>query len=286
MISNNGDQTFQTRRVFDITPRRLAWSDLDGDGDPDLAALDLNGVLHLWRNERQGLLLKDSTIPARSGCTLTTADLDHDGLLELTLWSPDGSLHRLAYMPRTRSWETRLLPVRTPALDESACRRAHLFTADLDNNGAQDLIASIPGQTRIWLVDARGHLRSEPLTLDVQAFDAADLDGDGRLDLAAVQSDGTPVRLHNQSDAPYAWTLLHPQAVVVGDQRVNSFGIGGVVEIRAGTIYQKQLIQAPVVHFGLGLESHVPLARIVWPNGNVQAEFNLAANETVQARSA
>ncbi|BBM69745.1 CRTAC1 family protein [Rhodothermus marinus] len=283
LISNNGDQTFQIRRVFDIAPRQLAWSDLDGDGDPDLAALDLNGALHLWRNERQGLFLKDATMPAGSGCTLTSADLDHDGLLGLTLWRPDGSLHRLAYTPRTRSWETRPLPVRTPALDETACRLAHLFTADLDNNGAQDLIASIPGQTWIWLVDARGRLRPEPLTLEVQAFDAADLDGDGRLDLTAAQPDGTPVRLRNQSDAPYAWTLLHPQAVVVGDQRVNSFGIGGVVEIRAGTIYQKQVIQAPVVHFGLGLESRVPLARIVWPNGNVQAEFNLAANETVQA---
>lgn len=123
MISNNGDQTFQIRRVFDIAPRQLAWSDLDGDGDPDLAALDLNGALHLWRNERQGLFLKDSTIPTRSGCTLAAADLDHDGLLELTLWSPDGSLYQLAYAPRTRSWETRPLPVRTPALDESACRR-------------------------------------------------------------------------------------------------------------------------------------------------------------------
>ncbi len=283
LVNNNGDQTFQIQHLFEHAPHHLAWNDLDSDGDPDLALLDLNGTLHLWRNERQGLFLKDQTLPPTSGCTLTTTDLNHDGLLELTLWHKDGSILQLAYTLRNRSWEIHPLPIQTPALDETACHQAHLFTADLDNNGAQDLIAAILGQTWIWLTNAQGQLRPEPFTFPVQAFDAADLDGDGRLDLVARQADGTPVRLLNQSNAPYAWTQLHPQAVVVGDQRVNSFGIGGVVEIRAGTIYQKQVIQAPVVHFGLGLESRVPLARIVWPNGNVQAEFNLAANETVQA---
>ncbi|SHK48939.1 CRTAC1 family protein [Rhodothermus profundi] len=282
-VGNNGDQTFQIQRVFSTAPHQLVWSDLDSDGDPDLAVLDLNGTLHLWRNERQGLFLPDTTLPSTTSCTITTADLDHNGRLELILWRPDGTLQQLAYAPHTRSWHISSLPSRTPTLPESTCRQAHLFTADLDNNGAQDLIASVPAQTWIWLVNARGNLRPEPLSLNAQTFDAADLNGDGRLDLAAVQPDGTPIRLLNQSDAPYGWTQLHPQAVVVGDQRVNSFGIGGIVEIRAGTIYQKQVIQAPVVHFGLGLETRVPLARIVWPNGNVQAEFNLAANQTVQA---
>lgn len=280
---NNGDQTFQAQRVFAIPPRQLAWNDLDGDGTPDLALIDLNNTLHLWRNQRQGLFLPDPTLPALTGCTLTTADLDHDGRLELTLWASNGTLHQLAYMPHTRSWQTHTLPLQTPPLEKTACTQAHLFTADLDNNGAQDLIASTSGQTWIWLTNSHGHLRPEPLMLTAQAFGAADFNDDGRLDLLAVQPNGSPIRLINQSDAPYGWTQLHPQAVVVGDQRVNSFGIGGVVEIRAGTIYQKKTIQAPVVHFGLGLEARVPLARIVWPNGNVQAEFNLAANQTVQA---
>ncbi len=282
-MRNNGDQTFQLQHAFDTAPHQLVWSDLDSDGDPDLAVLDLNGTLHLWRNERQGLFLPDTTLPPTTSCSITTADLDHNGRLELILWRPNGTLQQLAYVPQTRSWHISSLPSRTPSLQESTCRQALLFTADLDNNGAQDLIASVPARTWIWLVNARGNLRPEPLSLNAQAFDAADLNQDGRLDLVALQPDGLPVRLINQSDAPYAWTQLHPQAVVVGDQRINSFGIGGVIDIRAGTIYQKQLIQAPVVHFGLGLEERVPLARIVWPNGNVQAEFNLAANQTVQA---
>lgn len=282
-ISNNGDHTFSLQPVFTTQIRQLAWADLDGDGDPDLALLDLQGKLHLWRNERQGLFMPESQQPALTACTLTIADLDHNGQLDLILLQPDGTLQQLSFDRYRRSWHTQPLTTHLPAFSETTCRQAHLFIADLDNNGAQDLIASIPFQTWIWLTNAQGQLRTEPIILPVQAFDAADLDGDGRLDLVARQADGTPARLINQSDAPYGWTQLHPQAVVVGDQRVNAFGIGGTVEIRTGLLYQKQLIQRPIVHFGLGLAERVPLARIIWPNGNVQAEFNLAANATVQA---
>lgn len=283
LISNNGDQTFRTQHVFNTPPSQLTWADLDGDGDPELVLLDLQGTLHLWRNERQGLFMSEPQIPQLTACALTIADLDHNGQLDIILLQPNGNFQQLTFDRYTRGWQTQPLSARLPALSEEACRQAHLFTADLDNNGAQDLIASVPFQTWIWLTNAQGHLRREPLTLPLQAFDAADLDNDGRLDLVARQADGTPASLHNQSDAPYGWTQLHPQAVVVGDQRVNAFGIGGTIEIRTGLLYQKQVIRRPVVHFGLGLAERVPLARIVWPNGNVQAEFNLAANQTVQA---
>jgi len=41
-------------------------------------------------------------------------------------------------------------------------------------------------------------------------------------------------------------------ATATGDQRINSFGIGGEVETRSGLHVQKQVIASPLVHFGLG----------------------------------
>ena len=45
-----------------------------------------------------------------------------------------------------------------------------------------------------------------------------------------------------------------------------------------------QPITKPVLHFGLGEKDETDVARIIWPNGDVQAEFNLAADDVLQTR--
>jgi hypothetical protein len=68
-----------------------------------------------------------------------------------------------------------------------------------------------------------------------------------------------------------------------GDQRINSFGIGGEAEVRSGLLTQKQIIESPVLHFGLGEHTSTDVTRIVWPNGSVQAEFELKPDQVVLA---
>ena len=82
----------------------------------------------------------------------------------------------------------------------------------------------------------------------------------------------------------YHWQAIRPRAVsATGDQRINSFGIGGEVEVRTGLHVQKQVIAAPVVHFGLGDATGAEVARITWPNGFLQSEFELAADAAIGA---
>ncbi len=69
----------------------------------------------------------------------------------------------------------------------------------------------------------------------------------------------------------------------MGDQRINSFGIGGEVELRSGLLFQKQPITQPIVHFGLGDNVVGDVARIIWPNGVVQAEFDLPPDQSILA---
>jgi hypothetical protein len=64
---------------------------------------------------------------------------------------------------------------------------------------------------------------------------------------------------------------------------VNSFGIGGELELRSGLSVQKRLITEPVVHFGLGENPAADVLRVVWQNGYVQAEFDLKPNQTIAA---
>ncbi|MGH9835747.1 MAG: ASPIC/UnbV domain-containing protein, partial [Blastocatellia bacterium] len=68
-----------------------------------------------------------------------------------------------------------------------------------------------------------------------------------------------------------------------GNQRINSFGIGGEIEIRSGLLTQKQVITSPVLHFGLGENTQTDVARIVWPTGTLQAEFELKADQSILA---
>src|SRR4029450_12608640 len=110
-----------------------------------------------------------------------------------------------------------------------------------------------------------------------------DLNGDGLLDLFGIAG-GNPVRLISKSAAGYHWQLVRLRAQpTAGDQRINSFGIGGDIEIRSGLLTQKQTLTGAPVNFGLGTRAGMELARIVWPNGVVQAEFDRRADEVIVA---
>jgi hypothetical protein len=78
--------------------------------------------------------------------------------------------------------------------------------------------------------------------------------------------------------------MLRPRAATVtGDQRINSFGIGGEVEVRTGLHVQKQLITSPIVHVGLGEATGSEVTRLLWPNGTLQSEFNLGSDSVIAA---
>src|SRR6201999_2701467 len=53
--------------------------------------------------------------------------------------------------------------------------------------------------------------------------------------------------------------------------------------IRSGLLTQKQIIASPVMHFCLGEREATDVARIVWPNGWVQAEFDLKPGTSLLA---
>jgi hypothetical protein len=157
--------------------------------------------------------------------------------------------------------------------------------ADVDNNGGLDIIASIPGAGHVWLSDAQGEFRALDKPLPGLIFSVSDLTGDGKLDLLGLSETGQPMRLVNRGTKNYAWLTLQPRAVAVpGDGRINSFGVGGEVEVRAGLLFQKQSITGPRLHFGLGEHRAADVARIIWPNGDAQAEFDLQAEQVTVAR--
>src|SRR3712207_9303705 len=73
-----------------------------------------------------------------------------------------------------------------------------------------------------------------------------------RSEVVLATKDGAVVA-RSTGQKQYHWQAIRPRAMTAtGDQRINSFGVGGEVEVRTGLHAQKQVIAAPVVHFGLG----------------------------------
>jgi hypothetical protein len=113
----------------------------------------------------------------------------------------------------------------------------------------------------------------------------ADLNRDGRLDGIGLTNSRTAVQFTNRGAKNYNWQVIRTRAATAnGDQRINPFGIGGEIEIRSDLLTQKQIITSPVLHFGLGDHTGVEFARIVWPNGLIQTEFNLKSDQSVLAQ--
>jgi Tfp pilus assembly protein PilF len=269
VLRNNGDETFAVIHPFTGVNglKAFASADIDGDGAPDVAILDRDGRLHVFTNERLGQYRLRAGLDG-SFQAVVAADMNHDGLLDFALLRYDGTVVRLS--DKESEEIVKAGPTSSPTL----------LIADLDNNGALDLLV---GQGQIFLGEPGGHYRNMGMTL-VNCATIADVNGDGRLDLIGLDSDGHAVELINRGSKNYGWQDIRLRAAKAsGDQRINSFGIGGEIEVRAGLLTEKQPIASQLVHFGLGEHSGVDVARITWPNGVVQGEFELKAGQEILA---
>ena len=286
VLRNNGDNSFAVQSPFGAVARArgFVWADLDGEGVPDAALIDDAGALRVFLNLR-GSQFRERPVPGQFPrvAAIAALDITGDGILDVLGVAADGTIARLSQAASGAAFEAAALTKIDPPGD-LAPGRARMFAADLDNNGAADLVISTPTASRILLAGAGAAFRAvggASVPADLTA--AADLDGDGRLELVGRGDAGARVvRVKGQKS--YRWQAIRPRAVsATGDQRINAFGIGGEVEVRTGLHAQKQVIAAPVVHFGLGDASAAEVARIVWPNGVLQSEFDLATNAVIGA---
>jgi len=288
VLRNNGDGTFAPIHPFTGVSgiQQFAWADLNGDGNPDAALIDSTNRLHVFLNERSGNFRELPTpLAANLVRAIAVADADHSGPLALLVARTDGSVLAMNLPTANANWATWTLQgVTIPAPLLNADLR--LLVNDYDNNGAFDLLAASSSMAQppvLWLQGDSGKFQQLGRTIaPAISLATADLRGNGRLDLLALSPAGEALTATNQGTRSYHWQTIRPRArQTTGDQRVNSFGIGGEIEIRSGLLPQKQSIASPELHFGLGEQTGADVARIVWPNGSVRAEFALKADQPI-----
>jgi Tfp pilus assembly protein PilF len=280
VLRNNGDGSWKQLRPFaGVTGlRAFAWGDVDGDGDPDAVLVGERGDLHVFENRQAGVFLEMAQPALGAVVAVATGDVNADGVLDIVTLDASGGIKRTSH--REGRWQTETLAEWRGKIAADKVGEYRIFLEDLDNNGALDLIVSGEGKTEMWLVDetyaARPYRHGD---LGGEIYAVMDLNGDGQLDLV-----GRSAHMFGKGSKGYHWQVLRPRAQpTAGDQRINSFGIGGEIEIRSGLLTQKQIIASPSVHFGLGTRTGVDVARIFWPNGIMQADFDSKADASIVA---
>ena len=278
VLQNNADGSFSALKPFANVPNisDFAWADLDEDGDSDAVFLEENGKIRFFSNERGGLFKERNLPDSEQVSAIAVGDGSGDGKLDLIV-SQKGAVWRITDKVSGADWET-------AELFKTDFNAEKIKIADFDNNGANDILLINKSETRLYLAGKDGNFLPAENNISGKISAFAETNGDGKLDLIGVDAEGKPTVLKNYSQKNYHWQILRPKAAKTeGDQRVNSFGIGGEMEIRSGLAVQKQLINAPQAHFGLGENESADVLRVVWGNGYVQAEFDLKADQTIAA---
>jgi tetratricopeptide (TPR) repeat protein len=287
-LRNNGDGTWTPVPLWSEVSdaRGFAWADWDRDGDGDAALLNASGALSLFANDRSGrfrLWTLPPNLPPLAA--IAAGDAGNRGVLDLAALAQDGRLLRLFWDEASGAWQS------VEVADDKANYKpgtSRLFLADLDNNGGLDVVASsseasAKASARVMLAGATGRLEPQPSAIEAAITDIADVDGDGRLDLLGLDDKGA-VTLKNSGQLRHHWVSMRPRgAAGEGDNRINSFGIGGQIEARSGLLLQIQPIERPVVHFGLGERLAADVARIGWPDGTLQGEFEFKSDQSFLA---
>ena len=300
LLRNNSDGTF-----VDITKdsglpvaglRCLAVTLADFDDDNDVDILVLTGAgPRLYANDRMN---RWTDVTMRAGLRVdgfatsaAVADFDKDGDMDVLLCNRD----RPAMLNLNRGDAT------FEAYTWSAAFEADSATVlDFDNDGDMDLFVprgrwgagSTPralllandGSGGFTEVGERVGLAQVGAAMNASAV-GADIDNDGDTDLCIAHSADGFVLLRNNGGNANNW--LHID--LVGEMAAKS-GYGAKVEIKAGSLWQKiehQMVGGawsatnPRIEIGLGQRRTADFVRILWPNGVLQSELEVAANQVV-----
>lgn len=297
---NNGDGTFRetaaTAGIGDATAASVGvvFFDADADLDLDLWVLNRDADHAVFLNDRVGRYTDagaSHTALTSAGPALgaALADLDQDGREDLVL-AGAGVPPRVILQPEPGRY---VVDEAFAALAPATA--AGVLCGDLDLDGDVDLVlldAGAPGMLAHRVFRNRGagrfesaaRLGSERAAPRARGAVAADLDGDGMLELL-VACAGAPPELWRAPLPPaHHWLTVAPAS---GTER-HGTAIGLLVEVKAGRDLQVARIvsasgylgSTPTrAHFGLGSHAKADYIRLAWPDAQLQSELEVAAGQ-------
>lgn len=247
------------------------FADLDNDGDLDLLAIDANGTLHLYNNQRHAQF---EDVAAAAGLktlagagAAALADFDNDGMIDIFVAGNGGALYR-NQGDGTFAPDAQAAKVFNKLKGTQPRDVAYL---DFDNDGYMDLVVAGGKGVSLFHNTSKGGFEdvSKLLPANVKAsfvVQIGDFNNDGDQDIFLAGPNGVQV-VRNDTGNLNHYLQVHLVGLTYGNSKNNRMGIGAQVSLRAGDMYQLQTMTEPIMHFGLGHRSNVDILRIIWPNG-------------------
>jgi len=224
-----------------LGPQRMTWwDDHDGDGRPALFGWGLPtpgseaDALSGWESPLEGPAIPLTAHAAEAGAPAALADLDRDGDLDLLVLETEPLSLRGSLAGTHGDWI--LEEVTAPNITASAAACA----ADLDLDGDEDVVLAQLGTVSVWLNEA-GAL-ALALELDtganrVEDIEAADLNGDGRLDILTVGTvHGLEVFLADGAGGYTGPSPLVPATAPANDVELGDLDGDGDLDVVLGTL--------------------------------------------------
>ena len=285
------------------------FTDVNGDGRPDLYVANDEDANQLYLNEAGGSLgfhfVNEAPVYGvadhNAGMGVAEGDYNDDGRPDLFITNSRGQPHAV-YQSSVEQGETAYTPELAKfgtALERKATVGWGDTWVDLANNGKLDLVlanGAIPvtnvkrdrepmqvlenlGSSRFTLASGVIQPQGMPKIIG-RGLAAADFANDGRMGIVVNSIDGPLVLLENTGKVgnwlDVALSGFHPGALVTAEL---PNGKTMVDELHAGSSYLSS--EDPRAHFGLGNATSVQLLTIHYPGGKITRLRNVRANRIV-----
>jgi tetratricopeptide (TPR) repeat protein len=279
--------------------------DFDGDRDLDLAVFSLGAPgAEFFENHRVGIFGHRAGQDCKTAVTqviaATCADVNKDNMVDLLLFTVEG----VQLFLNRGTWQFEKADTGSYPF-QSFQATSGCFT-DLDNDGDLDLLlADVPGGDKrgprafvnswpgsgFWDLEklSPGNIFAAVEWEGAAGLIPADLDNDGALDLVFAPQQGQVLLVWGLGSGGN-WLQVNLIGTQGQDQktRSNAAALGARLEIKASAVSQLYLVGQPTgpttvaplrIHAGLGKNDRVDWLRVIWPDGVLQAELEVAARQ-------